>query len=180
MSIGLSSIAEFQIDSGYSRLHVTRRGHGPLAPILDFEGDETSSVEDIVLATKIRIVPEAARRPSFGFRMATKLPNAHNQSGLGTDMTDVSFAVLVGKTVRSVRLVGNIGVAIIGDPTQMAVQYRPADLWLLTRARACARLRCGRRDRRTLAGLRRYATARGRESRGGAGGTAVYARGVAR
>ena len=29
VSIGLSSIAEFQIDSGYSRLHVTRRGHGP-------------------------------------------------------------------------------------------------------------------------------------------------------
>ena len=137
VSIGLSSIAEFQIDSGYSRLHVTRRGPGPLAPILDLEGDETSSVEDIVLATKIRIVPEAARRPSFGFRMATKLPNARNQSGLGTDMTDVSFAVLVGKTVRSVRLVGNIGVAIIGDPTQMAVQYDPM-IYGLSLARALA------------------------------------------
>jgi hypothetical protein len=125
VSIGLSSIAEFQIDSGYSRLHVTSRGPGPLAPVLDFTGDDTSSLEDIVLATKIRIVAEGTRRPSLGFRVATKLPNARNESGLGTDMTDVSLALLVGKTIRSVRIVGNIGVVLIGDPTQNAVQYDP-------------------------------------------------------
>ena len=125
VSIGLSSIVEFQVDSGYSRLHVTSRGPGPLAPVLDFTGDDTSSMEDLVFATKIRMVSEGARRPSFGFRMATKLPNARNESGLGTDMTDVFFALLVGKTVRSVRIVGNIGVAVIGDPTQTAVQYDP-------------------------------------------------------
>jgi hypothetical protein len=137
VSIGLGSIAEFQIDSGYSRLFVTRRGPGPLAPVLDFAGDQSSSVEDVVLATKIRMLPEAEHRPSFGFRMATKLPNAPNQSGLGSDMTDVSFALLVGKTVRSVRIVGNVGVAIIGDPTQNAVQHDPA-IYGLSLARALA------------------------------------------
>ncbi len=137
VSIGLGSIVEFQIDSGWNRMHVTRRGPGPLAPILDFEGDQTAALADVVLATKFRIVPEAARRPSFGFRMATKLPNASNQSGLGTDMTDVSFAVLVGKTIRSVRVVGNLGVVIVGDPTQTAVQYDPT-IYGLSLARAVA------------------------------------------
>jgi hypothetical protein len=125
VSIGVSSIAEIQIDSGFSRLAVTRREQAPLADLLDIDGDHTSSVEDVIVGTKVRIVSEGTRRPALGLRMATKLPNARNQSGLGTDMTDVSFAVLVGKTLRSVRVVGNVGVAIIGDPTQNAVQYDP-------------------------------------------------------
>jgi hypothetical protein len=125
VSIGVSSIAEIQIDSGFSRLAVTRRQPAPLAFLLDFEDDHTSSVADIVVGTKVRVVPEGTHRPAFGVRMATKLPNARNQSGLGSDVTDVYFALLIGKTVRSVRVVGNIGVAIIGDPTQNAVQYDP-------------------------------------------------------
>jgi hypothetical protein len=137
VSIGISSIAELQIDSGYSRLRVTSRQPAPLAPILDFQGDHTSSIEDVVLATKIRVLPEGANRPSFGLRIATKLPNARNQSGLGTDMTDVSLVVLVGKTIRSIRVVGNLGVAIIGDPTQPAVQYDPA-IFGVSLARALA------------------------------------------
>jgi hypothetical protein len=71
------------------------------------------------------MVTEGARRPSFGLRFATKLPSARNETGLGTDVTDVSVALLAGKTVRSIRIVGNLGVAIIGDPTQLAVQYDP-------------------------------------------------------
>jgi hypothetical protein len=137
VSIGISSIAELQIDSGYSRMRVTSRQPAPLAPILEFQGDHTSSIEDVVLATKIRVLSEGANRPSVGLRIATKLPNARNQSGLGTDMTDVSLAVLVGKTIRSIRVVGNLGVAIIGDPTQTAVQYDPT-IFGVSLARALA------------------------------------------
>ncbi len=137
VSIGISSIAELQIDSGYSHLHATSREPAPLAPILDFQGDHTSSVEDVVLATKVRVLAEGKSRPSFAIRIATKLPNARNQSGLGTDMTDVSFAVLVGKTIRSVRVVGNLGAVIVGDPTQTAVQYDPT-IYGLSLARAVA------------------------------------------
>jgi hypothetical protein len=137
VSIGVSSIAEIQIDSGFSRLAVTRREPAPLAFLLDFDGDDTSAIEDVVVATKVRIVSEGPHRPGFGVRMATKLPNAPNQSGLGTDVTDFAFAVLIGKTVRSVRIVGNIGVAIIGDPTQNAVQYDPT-IFGVSLARALA------------------------------------------
>ena len=119
-------------------MHVTRRGSRAARPDSRLRGrsDRRRSTTSCS-RRRFRIVPEATRRPSFGFRMATKLPNASNQSGLGTDMTDVSFAVLVGKTIRSVRVVGNLGVAIIGDPTQTAVQYDPT-IYGLSLARALA------------------------------------------
>ena len=72
VSVGISSIAELQIDGGlYNRLNVTHRGVGPapLASQLNFTGDTTHAVEDIVVATKIRIVGRDAGssgvRPPF-------------------------------------------------------------------------------------------------------------------
>ena len=63
-------------------------------------GDTTVDVEDIVIGTKVRIaVREDAPRPAFGFRFATKLPNAINESGLGLDTTDFYASVLVGQDV---------------------------------------------------------------------------------
>ncbi len=71
-----------------------------------------------MIGTKIRLAAEAPTRPSFGFRFATRLPNAGNESGLGLDTTDFFASILVGKTVRSVRTVGNVGVGILADPTR--------------------------------------------------------------
>jgi len=117
-SVGVSSIAEIQIDGGlYNRLSITGRRPAPLASVVTALGTTTSDVEDTVIGTKVRIVPEGVRRPAFGFRFATKLPNAGNESGLGLDTTDFVASVLVGKTTRSVRIVGNSGLAILGDPT---------------------------------------------------------------
>ncbi|HEX9368458.1 MAG TPA: hypothetical protein VF921_17635 [Vicinamibacterales bacterium] len=121
VSFGISSIAELQLDGGfYNRLTVTRRGIGPapLAGMINFTGDTTHSIEDIVLATKIRILAETPGRPAFGVRFATRLPNAGNESGLGLDTTDFHAQVLVGKTVQSIRIVGNVGLGILGDPTR--------------------------------------------------------------
>jgi hypothetical protein len=119
ISFGVSSIAELQIDGGlYNRLSVTSRETAPLSSQLDFSGDHTSDVEDIVVATKIRVAGETPRHPAFGVRFATRLPNAGNESGLGLDTTDFFASLLVGKTVQSVRVVGNFGVGILGDPTR--------------------------------------------------------------
>ena len=121
VSFGISSIAELQIDGGfYNRLAVTHRGVGrrrsPDSSISP--ATRTHDVEDIVLATKIRIVGETAGHPAFGLRFATRLPNAGNESGLGLDTTDFHAQVLVGKTVQSIRFVGNVGLGILGDPTR--------------------------------------------------------------
>jgi len=119
VSVGLSSIAEIQFDGGlYNRLAITGRHPAPLSHLLTASGTFISSVEDLVVGTKIRIVSEKASRPSFGVRFATKLPNASNESGLGLDTTDFFASLLVGKTVQSVRVVGNVGLGILADPTQ--------------------------------------------------------------
>ena len=47
-----------------------------------------------------------------------RLPNASNESGLGLDTMDFYSTVLVAKTVQSVRIVGNLGLGILGDPTR--------------------------------------------------------------
>src|SRR5688572_24440947 len=125
LSFGLSSIAELQIDGGiYNRLAIAHTGVGlaPLADQLDVTGSSTHDVEDIVIGTKIRVLGETPSRPAFALRFATRLPNASNESGLGLDTTDVHVQALVGKTVRSIRIVGNIGLGILGDPTEGANQ----------------------------------------------------------
>lgn len=120
VSFGLSSIAELQIDGGfYNRLDVTARDRtAPLARLLDFTGDRTTDVEDLTIATKLRLVSETASRPAIGLRLATRLPNAGNESGLGLDTLDFLATMLVGKTAQSVRIVGNAGLGILSDPTR--------------------------------------------------------------
>jgi hypothetical protein len=119
VSVGISSIAELQIDGGlFNRLSITSRTPAPLAAMVTATGSSTSSVEDLVVATKIRMLSETPGRPSLGVRFATKLPNASNESGLGLDTTDFYASVLAAKTVRSVRMVFNGGVGILGDPTR--------------------------------------------------------------
>jgi hypothetical protein len=117
LSFGISSIAELQLDGGfYNRLSIKARRDAPLSDLLDFTGDTTHDVEDIVIGIKIRVLSETPGRPSIGIRFATKLPNASNESGLGLDTTDFYFSSLVAKTVRSIRFVGNAGLGILADP----------------------------------------------------------------
>lgn len=118
VSVGLSSIAELQIDGGfYNRLNITQRVAAPLSSELTVTGSSTHDVEDTIVATKIRMLTEGPSRPALGIRFATKLPNASNESGLGLDTTDFYAALLGAKTVQSIRVVANVGVGILADPT---------------------------------------------------------------
>jgi hypothetical protein len=122
LSFGIGSMAELQIDGGFSALAIQERFNAPLSPLLDIEGDTTSAFEDLTVATKIRAVTETPGRPSFAVRFATRLPNTSNESGLGLDTTDFFATVILGKTVASVRVVGNAGLGILGDPTSATDQ----------------------------------------------------------
>jgi hypothetical protein len=121
LSFGISSIAEIQLTGGlYNHLSITSRETAPLSDMLDIEPDAlgTSDVEDLVIGTKVRLAAESESRPAVGFRFATKLPNASNETGLGLDTTDFYASLLFGKTVRQLRIVGNVGLGILGDPTR--------------------------------------------------------------
>lgn len=119
ISVGLSSIAELQIDGGvYNRLNIgSRNPNAPLASLLTATGDSTHDVSNAVVATKIRILAETSSRPALGIRFATKLPNASNEKGVDLDTTDFSGAILLAKTVQSIRVVGNVGGGILSDPS---------------------------------------------------------------
>ncbi len=119
ISVGVSSIAEVQIDGGlHDALSITSRNpNAPLAGMVTATGDTTHDIEDAYVGMKIRLVAETASRPALGIRFATKLPNASNESGLGTDSMDFYGSLLGAKTVQSVRAVGNLGVGIMSDPT---------------------------------------------------------------
>jgi len=119
VSFGFSSILELQIDGGfYDRLHITKIVPAPLSDKLELTGVDTTDVEDVVVATKIRAVSEGPGRPSFAIRLATKLPVASNESGLGLDTMDFSMVGIFGKTANSVRVVGNFGLGILSDPIE--------------------------------------------------------------
>jgi hypothetical protein len=136
VSFGLGASAELQIDGGfYDTLGVTSRRRAPLSYALDFTGDRTHDIEDITVATKIRVVAEKPGGAAVGARLATRLPNATNESGLGLDTTDFYASLLIGKTVQSVRIVGNAGFGILGEPLDATTQ-NDAFLYGLSIARA--------------------------------------------
>lgn len=120
LSIGVSSIAEIQIDGGLrNRLAISSRNpSAPLAGMLTATGTSTSDFEDVVIGAKVRFVSETTSRPAVAVRFSTRLPNAGNESGLGLDTTDFTFGLAVAKTVQSVRIAGNFGFAILGDPVR--------------------------------------------------------------
>ena len=124
VSIGVSSIAEIQFDWGlYQKLKITDQvARAPLSHLLQLDGDTTDDFGDIRIGAKVRLLSETARRPAIGTWFSTRLPNAGNESGLGKDVQDFASAVTVGKTVQSVRVVGNIGLLMIGKPTEAAAQ----------------------------------------------------------
>ncbi len=124
VSLGVSSVAEIQIDWGpYQKLAITEQVPGaPLAELLELDGTTTDDFGDIHIGAKVRLLSETARRPAIGSWFSTRLPNAGNESGLGKDVQDFSTALSIGKTVQSVRVVANIGMMMIGRPTEGAAQ----------------------------------------------------------
>lgn len=117
VSLGISSIAELQIDTSlYDRLSISERTTAPLSSLVTAVGDRTGDIGDLVVATKVRLIAEGVGHPAVAIRFATKLPNASNESGLGLDTTEFYASLLVAKTVQSVRVVANGGLGILPDP----------------------------------------------------------------
>jgi hypothetical protein len=119
VSVGISSSAEVQIDGGLvQRLKVTDQvGSVPLDIATALLADDTlTSMEDLVVATKIRLGSETESRPAVGLRFGTKLPVAAVDKGIGLGTTDFFASFLVAKTVQSVRTVGNVGLVVLGNP----------------------------------------------------------------
>jgi hypothetical protein len=119
LSFGVSSIAEIQIDGGFrNSLAISVFNPGPLSRFLELDGTTTTDVEDLSIGAKVRFLSETEGRPALALRFSTRLPNASNESGLGLDTTDFNFGFAIAKTIQSVRVAGNVGFGILGDPVR--------------------------------------------------------------
>lgn len=122
VSVGLGQYAEFQISGVFQDfLSVSQRSANPPIPP-SFSGNSTSDFGDLVLATKIRLAAEKGSRPAFAFKFAVELPNAKHDSGLGNDQTQFYSSILASKQVGKARLLGEIGLAILGNPVVVGRQ----------------------------------------------------------
>lgn len=116
LRVPLGSAAEFQVETGLNLLLIEKRHDGPLAGELTVEDDTTADMDDPVVATKVRLWKEGDRLPGVGFRAATRLPVAGNESGLGLDTIDFFATLLAGKSIGPTRLAANAGIGILADP----------------------------------------------------------------
>src|SRR5947209_2280480 len=71
VSVGLSSIAELQIDGApYDRLQINQRRTAPLSALVTATGSTPPDVADLIVPTKIRLMAESAGRPELAVRVA--------------------------------------------------------------------------------------------------------------
>jgi len=126
VSVGVNSSVELQFDGGLRR-RLTIDGFdasAPLAGRYTGTGTATGGFDDLFVGVKIRFAPETVSRPAVALRFATKLPNAGPGSGLGTSTTDFAIGLAAAKTVESVRVAANLGIAFMTEPSQIATQNK--------------------------------------------------------
>jgi len=121
--VGAGDFAEVQIfGTAQDILWIEDRFTAPYSSKLQFSGNTTHDVGDFGFATKFRFRESKDGKPGVGFRLGFQLPNASNESGLGIDETNAFGAFLLEQRLGTVRVIGNVGVAILGDPISPASQ----------------------------------------------------------
>ncbi|HEV3061277.1 MAG TPA: hypothetical protein VGY48_23720 [Vicinamibacterales bacterium] len=117
---GISDIADFELTGGLrDHLSITASTPAPLSNLLQLtDPTSTGAFDDIIVATKIRVLAEESSHPAVGFRFGTRLPNAKHPSGLGQNTTDAYGLVTIGQAIGAARFVANAGLGILGDPLQ--------------------------------------------------------------
>ena len=121
--IGAGKIVELQLQGTVRNiLNVKRRFPAPNTHRLDFLGDSTSDFGDITVGTKVRIRKERGRWPAMGMQFGMEVPVARNETGLGNDESNLFWSFLLEKNVAKVRILTNVGLAILGDPVTPGAQ----------------------------------------------------------
>ena len=118
--------AELSVEGGYEFLSIDDFAPAPLDSMLDVSGEGTHDVIDPVVGMKVRIADESPVFPAWSFRVATRLPAAGNESGLGLDTTDFWLWLLAGKSIGPARVAANLGGGVLGIPTR---GDRQNDVW---------------------------------------------------
>jgi hypothetical protein len=118
LQFGLSSIAEFDLSGGLrDHLFIDSSAPAPLTHLLNLSSPAaTGAFDDIIVGTKVTLIPEATERPAVAIRVATRLPNSKHPSGLGQNTIDFFASALASHSIDRTRLTVNAGIGVLGDP----------------------------------------------------------------
>ena len=121
--LGVGKNVELQLlGTVHNVLNINRQFPAPNTPNLGFNDDSTSDIGDFTLAAKVRFKQESDGSPALGFRFGFEMPNASNENGLGNDELNAFGSLLIEKRVGRARAIANLGIAILGDPTDSNAQ----------------------------------------------------------
>jgi hypothetical protein len=119
--------------------NVSLQIRGAIKQVLQFNAKTIAEdAGDFSIATIARIFSEKPRRPAFGFRIETKLPNTNQDRGIGNNTTDITMSILATKKFKAAAVFSDIGLAILAAPRQIndqndALVYGFGVLWNLNR-----------------------------------------------
>jgi hypothetical protein len=122
LRLNVARRVELRVDTGYDVLFVHDQREAPLSDELDYDGEASSDIRDPVVSTLVRVHDESEGAPAIGLKIATRLPVASNQSGLGLDTTDFFVALLAAQDAVGLRWVANLGLGILEVPTAVTSQ----------------------------------------------------------
>ena len=103
-------------------LNINERFDAPGSGDLNVSGNSTDDFGNLNMATKVKLISGQQGRLVIASRFGVELPNTSNQKGLGTDETNFFTQLLVEKRLNRVDLIGNLGLAILGDPEDAGAQ----------------------------------------------------------
>lgn len=106
-TLGLGPRAEVSFD--YDFFYLDRSG-----------GGDAAESGDLRLWTKLVLLP--GERQTLSLRFGVKLPNAHDENGLGTDETDFFASLLYGARAGPATVALNAGLGVLGDPERDQTQ----------------------------------------------------------
>ena len=123
LRVGVADNVELQVGGVVQNvLGIENSFSAPNTPQLNFSGNSTNDFGDFTLATKVGLRNHGASGPAIAFRFGMELPNASNESGLGNDETNVFSSVLIEEIFGQLRVLGNAGIVILGDPVTAGSQ----------------------------------------------------------
>jgi hypothetical protein len=119
--------------------NVSLQIRGAIKQVLQFNAKTIAEdAGDFSIATIARIFSEKPRRPAFGFRIETKLPNTNQDRGIGNNTTDIIMSILATKKFGAAAVFSDIGLTILTAPRQIndqndALVYGLGVLWNLNK-----------------------------------------------
>src|ERR1044072_7961678 len=128
VSFGMGPNVEFQIEGvAQNYLRLNSRGASAIPLSIAPRANSTNDTGDFTLWAKFKLRNETHRGPSLGFRFGVGLPNSNQARGIGINQTNAYGSILVGKKFGQdgrFNTFGNLGIAILTAPTQLASQKK--------------------------------------------------------